>query len=137
MRLMVKTLKINHHPINDQYVTRGSVQITIGSDRPQVQISPTPEYHIKHGGKDFIVFVGDVDGSTKPPDGENVRMFSQDQPFDIARNLKNPLLIAAVKNMSMEITIKDVSGDGGDSEKKPLCPFRIIAVKIPAHLEPS
>lgn len=112
------------------YVTRGRIQVTVRPDKTEVWITPTQDYSIKHGGTNFIIFV-ETDA------GDDVRKFSQEKGFHVAEMLINPCLNAAISNVCLEITIKDISKEDDYTPDERLYPFRIVAVKIPATLSVS
>src|ERR1035438_7754600 len=42
-----------------QYVTQGTVQVSLSATRTTVVINPVPEYSVKHRSNDYVVFVED------------------------------------------------------------------------------
>jgi hypothetical protein len=103
------------------YVTQGTVQVklkTVQGKREtvtdaEIYVSPTPDYAVKHDGKEYIVL---VDAQSSPPQS---KVFDKTTPFAVDKFLVETLTEAAFKGTKIEITMEASS-------------TRIEALKIPA-----
>ncbi len=123
------------------FVTQGTIQVERSSELPVViVITPTPDFSVKHGKDEYIVFLSEEALSDKGLGPFVARLFKKTQAFQAKNDdqVKNSDLIsilsdAAFKQTKIEIKIGDVPDVPSDekAKDKPL-PVRIVSAKIPA-----
>lgn len=80
------------------YVTQGTAQVKRKTETDaDVFVNPTPDYAVKHDGKEYIIF---VDAQTSPSQS---KVFEKTTPFAVEKYLLEMLTWAAFKGTKMEI----------------------------------